>query len=139
MVLQYNDHITKPQTHERKTQLSNQYSIFNDASKQKVIGSRVAKSSTTTKTAKSKSHLAPALGGRSRGGAIRVFVNNRLGSRADIICSPSDTVGDFEKTAAQHLGTGAEANRLKRQGQQALRNAVTLEDYGIGNGSSLDH
>ena len=139
MVLQYNDHTTKPQRHERKIQVSNKYSISNDASKQKVIGSRVAKSSTTTKTAKSKSHVAPALGGRSGGGAIRVCVNNRLGSRAEIICSPSDTVGDFKRIAAQQLGTGAEAIRLKRQGQRALRDATTLEDYEIGNGSSLDY
>lgn len=139
MVLQYNDHTTKSQTHKRKIQVPDEYSISNDASKQKVIASRVAKSSTTTKTAKSKSHVAPVLGGRSGGAAIRVYVNNRLGSRAEIVCSPSDTVGDFKKIAAQQLGTSAEAIRLKRQGQRALRDATTLEDYEIGNGSSLDY
>ena len=70
---------------------------------------------------------------------IRVFVNNRLGAKAEIFCSPSDTVGDFKKIAARRLGTGAEAIRLKRQGQRALRDNITLGDYEIGIGSCLDY
>ena len=120
-------------------QKSDKSSMTNDASQRKVVGSRVAKSSTTTKTAKSKLHSTPAIGGRSGGAVMGVFVNNRLGSKAEILCSPSDTVGDFKKLAALKLGTGAEAIRLKRQGQRALRDAITLEDYEIGNGSSLDY
>lgn len=143
-VLQYNHHTTNPQRHERKTQVSNNDSISHSASKQKVLGARVAKSSTTTttKSAISKSHSGPALGGPFEGGgeaAIKVFINNRLGSRAAIICSPSDTIGDFKKLAELQLGTRAEAIRLKRQGHRALRDAMTLEDYEIGNGSSLDY
>ena len=45
---------------------------------------------------------------------IRVFVNNRLGTRTEIPCSPSDTVGALRRIAAVYLGTRPEAMMLKR-------------------------
>ncbi|MCJ1364955.1 putative actin patch assembly and actin polymerization protein [Acarospora aff. strigata] len=69
---------------------------------------------------------------------IRVFVNNRLGTRVSIPCSPSDTVSDFKKLVAFQVGTRPDAIMLKRQGQRALRGELTLADYEIGNGTSLD-
>ncbi|KAI9679375.1 MAG: hypothetical protein M1817_005397 [Caeruleum heppii] len=106
-----------------------------------VIGSRVAKprmgarrSSRSNPTTPSKTPaIAPA------GLVIRIFINNRLGSKKEILCSPSDTIGDFKKLAAMQLGTRPEAMLLKRQGVRALKDDLTLEDYEIGNGSSLDY
>ena len=72
------------------------------------------------------------------GGMIILYINNRLGRRETIPCSPSDTVGDFKKVAALYLGTRAEAIMLKRHGQRPLRDKLTLEDYEIGHGMCLD-
>ena len=69
---------------------------------------------------------------------IRVFINNRLGTRTEILCSPTDTIGSFKKVAAVYMGTRPEAMLLKRQGERPLKDFLTLEDYGISNGSSLD-
>ena len=69
---------------------------------------------------------------------IRVFVNNRLGSRAEISCFLSDTVGDFKKLVAMRLGVQAESVLLKRQGQRPMKDSISLVDYEVGNGSLLD-
>lgn len=69
---------------------------------------------------------------------VRVFINNRLGARTEILCSPSDTIGVFKRVAAVFLGTRPEAMMLKRQGERPFKDFLTLDDYGIGNGSSLD-
>ena len=71
-------------------------------------------------------------------GLIRLFVNNRLGSRYEILCSPSDSIGDFKKIVAVYSGMRPEAILLKRQGMRPLKDVLTLEDYEIGDGSSLD-
>ena len=69
---------------------------------------------------------------------IRVVVNNRLGTKHEIVCVPSDTVADFKKLVAHKTGMDHKAILLKRQGQRPLKNFLTLEDCEIGNGSSLD-
>ncbi|KAF6238882.1 hypothetical protein HO173_002754 [Letharia columbiana] len=69
---------------------------------------------------------------------IRVFINNRLGTKTEILCSPSDTIGAFKRIAAVYLGTRPEAMTLKRQGERPFKDSLTLEDYEIGNGSALD-
>ena len=69
---------------------------------------------------------------------IRVFINNRLGTRTEILCSPTDTIGAFKRLAAVYMGTRPKAMLLKRQGERPFRDFLTLEDYGINNGSSLD-
>lgn len=69
---------------------------------------------------------------------IRVILNNRRGTRAEILCPPSDTVGDFKKVAVLRLGIQAEAMMLKRQGQRSLKGFLTLEDCEVGDGSALD-
>ena len=71
-------------------------------------------------------------------GLIRLFVNNGLGSRYEILCSPSDSIGDFKKIVAVYSGMRPEAILLKRQGMRPLKDVLTLEDYEIGDGSSLD-
>ena len=54
------------------------------------------------------------------------------------MCSPSDTIGAFKRVAAVYLGTRAEAMMLKRKGERPFKDFLTLNDYGIRNGSSLD-
>ena len=71
-------------------------------------------------------------------GIIVVHLNNRLGRRTAIQCSPQDTIKTIKLLASLQLGTRPEAIMLKRQGQRALRDGLTLEDHEIGNGSSLD-
>ena len=67
-----------------------------------------------------------------------VHLNNRLGRRITIQCIPKDTIKTLKILASWQSGIRPEAMMLKRQGQRALRDELTLEDYEIGNGSSVD-
>ena len=69
---------------------------------------------------------------------IRVYISNRLGTKTEIPCSMSDTIGAFKRVAATYLGIKPEAIMLKRQGECAFKDFLTLEDYGVHDGSSLD-
>ncbi|KAL8760642.1 MAG: hypothetical protein Q9184_003179 [Pyrenodesmia sp. 2 TL-2023] len=69
---------------------------------------------------------------------IRILVNNRLGTRLEITCAPYDSIGDVKKIVAFQSGIKPETIVLKRQGMQPFKDALTLEDYEVGNGSSLD-
>lgn len=98
----------------------------------KVIASRIEKKKPTThRSRKTASATAPEF-------RIRIFINNRLGNRREILCSPSATIGAFKGVAAKQLGTRPEAILLKRQGERPFKDSLTLEDYEIGDGSSLD-
>lgn len=63
---------------------------------------------------------------------IRVFLGDRLEIRAEVSCSPSDTIGNFKEIVALQLGMRAEAIMLKRQ---ELR---LNEDCEVVDGSSSD-
>ena len=76
--------------------------------------------------------------GKARPQVFRIIINNRLGTRAKILCSPSDTIGDFKKVAALYIGQRAGSIMLKRQGGKPMKDQLTLEDYEVSNGSSLD-
>ncbi|KAK0510650.1 hypothetical protein JMJ35_007082 [Cladonia borealis] len=69
---------------------------------------------------------------------IIVHINNRLGCRTAIQCSPLDTIRTLKMIVSCQLGIKPEAMLLKRQGQRALKDGLTLEDYEIGDGSSVD-
>ena len=69
---------------------------------------------------------------------MRVFINNRLGARTQVLCTPSDTIGAFKRVAAAYLGTRPEAMIWKRQGERPFKDYLPLMDYEILNGSSLD-
>ena len=71
-------------------------------------------------------------------GVIVIHLNNRLGRRTAIQCSPQDTIHTLKLLASLKLGTRPEAMMLERQGQRALKDGLTLEDYEIGDGCSLD-
>ena len=97
-----------------------------------IIASRIEKKKPTThRNRKPASATASKL-------LIRVFIINRLGSRKEILSSPSATIGAFEDVAATHLGTRPEAILLKRQSERPFKDdGLTLENYEISGGSSL--
>lgn len=105
-----------------------------------VIGSKVHKIASPKARKPSKPPKSPRqkIGNPPVPSLIHVYVNNRLGGRFDIMCSPTDSIGDFKKIVAVYSGTKAEAILLKRQGMRPYSDKLTLEDYEIGNGSSLD-
>jgi hypothetical protein len=69
---------------------------------------------------------------------IIVTVNDRLGTKASIPCLASDTVGDFKKMVAAHVGRQPHEIMLKRQGERPFKDFLTLEDYGVSSGVQLD-
>ncbi|KAL9578147.1 MAG: hypothetical protein Q9212_005903 [Teloschistes hypoglaucus] len=69
---------------------------------------------------------------------IIVNVNDRLGTKASIPCLPSDTIRDFKKLVAGHIGREPHEIMLKRQGERPFKDVLTLEDYGVSNGVQLD-
>ena len=69
---------------------------------------------------------------------ITIHISNRLGTRTSLQCLPTDTIRTLKLLASLKLGIRPEAMLLKRQGQRKLRDGLTLEDYGIGDGSSVD-
>ena len=99
-----------------------------------VFKSRIEKKRTmhNDKTTRSSAKATPSTG------LIRLFINNRLGTKTEIPCSPSDTIGAVKKFAAIHLGTRPDAMILKRQSERPLKDALTLEDYDIHDGASLE-
>ena len=95
-----------------------------------VLGSRIEKNRTSPR----KQHAYPSGQATPSTSPIRVFITNRLGTKTEILCSPTDTIGAFKKLAAAYMGTRPEALLLKRQGERPFRDFLTLEDYGISNG-----
>jgi len=68
---------------------------------------------------------------------IEVYVNDRLGRRVRVKCSPDDTIGDFKKIIAAQIGTDPKKIILKK-GYDTLKDHITLYDYEINDGRSLD-
>ena len=52
-------------------------------------------------------------------------------------CEPDDTIGDFKKLVAAQIGTSPEKIVLKKW-RSTFKDHITLADYEIGNGSSLE-
>ncbi|KAF2430161.1 ubiquitin-like protein [Tothia fuscella] len=69
---------------------------------------------------------------------IIVTVNDRLGTKASIPCLASDSVGDFKKMVAAHIGRKPHEIMLKRQGERPFKDMLSLEDYGVSSGVQLD-
>ncbi|KAI9313412.1 ubiquitin-related domain-containing protein [Dichotomocladium elegans] len=68
---------------------------------------------------------------------IEVEVNDRLGKKARVKCSPKDTVGDFKKLVAAQIGTDPHKIVLKKWYKE-FKDHITLEDYEIHNGINLE-
>ena len=60
-----------------------------------------------------------------------------MGICTTVKCAKSDTVGDLAKLVALQTGTDHQKIRFQR-GHKALNVNVTLQDYEIGNESSID-
>ncbi|ORY98043.1 ubiquitin-like protein 5-like protein [Syncephalastrum racemosum] len=68
---------------------------------------------------------------------IEVEVNDRLGKKVRVKCSPSDTVGDFKKLVAAQIGTDPKKVILKKWYKE-YKDHITLDDYEIHNGMNLE-
>ncbi|KOS12960.1 ubiquitin-like protein [Malassezia pachydermatis] len=68
---------------------------------------------------------------------IEVLANDRLGRKVRVKCSPDDTVGDLKKLIAAQTGTAPEKIILKK-GYSAFKDHITLADYEIHDGDSLE-
>lgn len=54
-------------------------------------------------------------------------VNDRLGKKARVKCSPKDTVGDFKKLVAAQIGTDPHKIILKKWYKE-YKDHITLDD-----------
>ena len=68
---------------------------------------------------------------------IEVIINDRHGHKERVKCLPTDTVLILKKLTAARLGTRYEKLRIQR-GNSVLSDLVTLDDYEIKGGSSLE-
>jgi hypothetical protein len=78
---------------------------------------------------------APASGGEEM---IVITVNDRLGTKAQIPCFPSDKIKDLRVLVAARVGRKPHEILLKRQGERPFKDQLSLEDYGISSGVQLD-
>lgn len=69
---------------------------------------------------------------------IQVTINDRLGTKKQIPCLPSDTIKDFKAVVAMMIGRRPHEILLKRQSERPFKDFLTLQDYGVSNGASLD-
>lgn len=69
---------------------------------------------------------------------ILVTVNDRLGTKKQIPCLPNDTIKDFKAVVAMMIGRRPHEILLKRQSERPFKDFLTLQDYGVSNGASLD-
>lgn len=69
---------------------------------------------------------------------ILVTVNDRLGTKKQIPCLPSDSIKDFKAVVAMMIGRRPHEILLKRQSERPFKDFLTLQDYGVSNGASLD-
>lgn len=69
---------------------------------------------------------------------ILVTVNDRLGTKKQIPCLPTDTIKDFKTVVAMMIGRRPHEILLKRQSERPFKDFLTLQDYGISNNVQLD-
>jgi ubiquitin-like protein 5 len=68
---------------------------------------------------------------------IEIIVNDRIGKKVRIKCFSTDTIAILKQLIAAHTGTKPEKIRLQ-QSYKILKDQITLEDYEIHDGSSLE-
>lgn len=68
---------------------------------------------------------------------IEVVVNDRMGRKQRIKCSPKDTVFDLKKLTAAQIGTRPEKIRLQKS-SVIYKDHLSLEDYEIKDGMGLE-
>ncbi|KAJ5924486.1 hypothetical protein N7454_008317 [Penicillium verhagenii] len=95
---------------------------------------RVEKKDKDKKEKKKKKPVLP----QSSEPMIIVYVNDRLGTKAEIPCLASDPIKLFKAQVAARIGREPHEILLKRQGERPFKDQLTLEDYGVSNGVQLD-
>ena len=68
---------------------------------------------------------------------IEIIANDRVGKKVRIKCFASDTLYNLKQLIAAHIGTKPEKIRLQKS-YTILKDHITLEDYEIKDGSSLE-
>ena len=68
---------------------------------------------------------------------IEIILNDRLGKKLRLKCSPEDTVGDLKKILAAKDGTRAEKIRIQKW-NTVFKDHITLGDYEVSDGTSLE-
>ena len=68
---------------------------------------------------------------------IEVVLNDRLGRKLRVKCNSTDSVGILKRLVSAQVGTAADKLRIQRW-YQVFKDHVTLDDYEIHDGSSLD-
>jgi len=69
---------------------------------------------------------------------IMVTCNDRLGKKVQVKCAPTDTILEFKKLLAAHIGTPYNKIKLRYGGINSLNNKLTLDDYSISNGVNIE-
>ncbi|KAJ8101246.1 ubiquitin-related domain-containing protein [Lipomyces tetrasporus] len=69
---------------------------------------------------------------------IEVICNDRLGKKIRVKCLPDDTIGDFKKLVASQIGTAPEKISIEPFRYTTFKDHITLADYEIHNGMSLE-
>lgn len=69
---------------------------------------------------------------------ILVTINDRLGTKTQVPCLPSDPVKVLKAMVAAKIGRPVHEIMLKRQGERPFHDSLTLADYSISNGVQID-
>jgi ubiquitin-like protein 5 len=68
---------------------------------------------------------------------MELIVNDRIGKKVRIKCFPTDSIYNLKQLIAAHIGTKPEKIRLQ-QSYKVLKDQISIEDYEIKDGSSLE-
>ena len=69
---------------------------------------------------------------------IIVTVNDRLGTKTQVPCLPSNPVKVLKAMVAAKIGRPVHEIMLKRQGERPFHDSLSLADYAISNGVQID-
>ncbi|KAI4712406.1 hypothetical protein J4E89_002673 [Alternaria sp. Ai002NY15] len=69
---------------------------------------------------------------------ILVTINDRLGTKTQVPCLPSDPIKLLKAMVAAKIGRPVHEIMLKRQGERPFHDNLTCEDYAISNGVQID-
>jgi len=100
-------------------------------------GDRKPRSSSKDKSKKDKDPK-PAPAPASNEPMIIVTINDRLGTKTQVPCLPSDPVRVLKLMVAAKIGRPVHEIMLKRQGERPFHDNLSLEDYSISNGVQID-
>ncbi|KAI8930842.1 hypothetical protein NX059_011862 [Plenodomus lindquistii] len=87
---------------------------------------------------KEKKAAPPPTAAPSNEAMIIVTVNDRLGTKTQVPCLPSDPIKVLKAMVAAKIGRPVHEIMLKRQGERPFHDQLTLADYAISNGVQVD-